>query len=256
MSLFRFSLPLRGARLVGVLATAAVVGALLATLVVRGGTDPANAATKTTGDRTIQVVGSGTVEVTPDRAILVAGVQVDGDDASQTASAAATKLNALIQAFRNAGIPAERLQSSGLQIDPRYTGDMQEKIVGFRASAQVTVTIDDVSKVGAILDAARGGGANQIQPVQWTLKSMSAAQRNALAEAAQDGIGQAGAVARGAGVGVGRLLSMSTDNSQGPQPLYDRAALQAAPSPGGDATPTAPGLIAVTATVTMTFAMS
>jgi uncharacterized protein len=254
MSLFRFSLPLRGARLVGVLATAAVVGALLAMLVVRGGTDPANAATKTSADRTITVVGSGTVEVAPDRAILVAGIQIDGDDASQTASAAATKLNALLQAFRNAGIPAERLQSSGLQIDPRYTGDMQEKIVGFRASAQVTVTIDDVSKVGAILDAARGGGANQIQPVQWTLKNFSAAQRNALAEAAQDGIGQAGAVARGAGVGVGRLVSMSTDNSQGPQPLYDRAALQAAPA--ADSTPTAPGLITVTTTVSMTFAMS
>ena len=68
-------------------------------------------------------------------------------------------------------------------------------------------------------------------------------------------IGQASALARGAGVQVGRLLSMSTE-SQGPQPYFDRAAA-AAPAPGGaDSTPTAPGLISLTATVTMTFAMS
>ncbi|MBW8855985.1 MAG: SIMPL domain-containing protein, partial [Bradyrhizobium sp.] len=122
----------------------------------------------------------------------------------------------VLNALKAAGIPDQRLQSSGLQVDARYSGDMQEKIVGFRATGQVTVTIDDISKVGAVIDAARGAGANQIQPVQWTLKNQASSQRDALGEAAQDGIAQAGALAKGAGVGVGRLISMSTE-TQGPQ---------------------------------------
>jgi uncharacterized protein YggE len=246
-------LSLRRARLGVIVAAAALAGGLLAAAFATGGADPANAATpaKPSG-RTIQVVGTATVEVAPDRAILIAGIQVDGDDASATAGIAATRLNNLLRALGAAGIPDERLQTSGLQVDPRYAGDMQERIVGFRATGQVTVTIDDVSKVGALIDAARGAGANSIQPIQWTLKNPSAAQRQALAQAAQDGIGQAGALARGAGVQAGRLLSMSTEN-QGPEPLYDRAAALAAP--GGESTPTAPGLIPVTANVTMVFAM-
>jgi uncharacterized protein YggE len=246
--------PLRGARLGAVIAAAAVAGALIAALVASSGASPAEAATPSGSSRTITVVGSGTVDVAPDRAILVAGIQLDGNDASQTASQAATKLSALLAALKAAGIPDQQLQTSGLQVDPRYSGDMQQTIVGFRATGQVTVTIDDISKVGAVIDAARGAGANQIQPVQWTLKSPAASQRDALADAAQDGIGQAAALAKGAGVGVGRLISMTTENQNPPQPLFDRAALAAPSAP--DATPVAPGLIEVDATVTMTFAMS
>jgi uncharacterized protein len=244
----------RGSLLLALGLLAAIV--LAALLLDRGGA----AAAATTPDpaaRTVQVTGRATFDVAPDRATFTVGVERDADEAEAARSRAARDLAAVVAALRGAGLPADALQGQGLRVEPRYSDPDETRVVGYRASADVAVTVDDVSRVGAVIDAATGAGAARVADVTWTLKDPAAVTRAALARAAQDGTAQAKALAQGAGVALGDLQTMEVGGDD-PAPLESDAAYRAVPSPGAPSTPTVvpAGTLTGNVTVTMTFALA
>ncbi len=157
-------------------------------------------------------------------------------------------------ALRTAGIPQARIQTSNLSVQPVFAPPRPEqrdgqRITGYRVSNTVSVRVEDLTKVGPLLDALVRSGANELFGVLFSVADpkqlLETARRNAVADAQ----GRAQTLAAAAGVRLGSVLAMHEGQADIPRPMLRSAqAMDFAP-----AVPVAAGEQAVRAAVTMVF---
>ncbi|MFC4544113.1 SIMPL domain-containing protein [Halosolutus amylolyticus] len=125
----------------------------------------------TTTDETeyeIAVSADGQVETDPDRATVSVGIEARGDTAEAVRDELATRSEPLREAFDDLGLPDENVEEGRYRVHPdrdrEGTGD------GFRGSRSFHLTIDDVDRVGEVVDAAIEAGADDVGRVNFTLQ--------------------------------------------------------------------------------------
>ena len=215
----------------------------------------AQAAEAMMAQRTITVSGDAEVASKPDQARLSAGVVTQADTAAAALTANSTAMNRVFAALRMAGIPENRMQTSNFSVQPQYPPfrpDNQEpqRIIGYQVSNNVTVVVDDLTKVGPTLDALVRSGANQLGGIQFTIADPKPLAERARTLAVVDGAAKARTLATAAGVTLGPLMSIQETSSVRPVPVFAMARAVAA-----EATPIAEGEERVGVNVTMTYAI-
>ncbi len=70
------------------------------------------------------------------------------------------------------------------------------KIIGYEVKNTVTVSIKDLSQVGAVIDAATKAGANSVEGIAFVLRENSPAQGDALALATRQAMTKAESIAQ------------------------------------------------------------
>jgi uncharacterized protein len=204
---------------------------------------------------TIQVTGQARVSETPDRVYIDIGVTTQARKSEAAASQNAARLSAVIAAVKRAAGSGAQLTTTEYSISPDYSYPPHgaATITGYTASNVLQVRLDDLRKIGAVLDAATQAGSNNVQDIRFALRDEQAPRTQALRAAALDARQDAQALADALGLRVVRVLSV---NEQGPAVvppprIYMQARVfaqaQAAPS-----TPVERGTIAVSASVTLT----
>lgn len=207
--------------------------------------------------RTIAVTGTGTIELTPDRAIVTLAVETQAGTAQEAARLNAQRMDAVITAVRRAGIPEARIRTTGYQLHPEYRHerDREPTLIGYRASNRVMVTVDSIPRVGPIIDTAIGAGANRVDGLHFGLRDPETSRQQALRLAVDNARQTAQTLAAAAGVGVGEPIQISVAGAWAPPP-------PAPPMPGVrmDAqaveTPIQPGQVSFSATVNIVYAMT
>ena len=232
---------------------AALAGAMA--LLAGAAFSSAQAAEAMMAPRTITVSGDAEVASKPDQARLSAGVVSQADTAAAALTANSTAMNRVFAALRMAGIPENRMQTSNFSVQPQYPPfrpDNQEppRIVGYQVSNNVTVVVDDLTKVGPTLDALVRSGANQLGGIQFTIADPKPLAERARTLAVVDGAAKARTLATAAGVTLGPLMSIQDTSSVRPVPVFAMARAMAA-----EATPIAEGEERVGVNVTMTYAI-
>jgi hypothetical protein len=205
---------------------------------------PANASTVT-------VQGYGSAEGRPDELTISLGVQTQASTASVALSTNSTKANALIVKLEADGVSEQDLQTSGLTVQPVYTGPKQ-LITSYQVMNTVTVTLYDLAEAGKIIDdAARAAGnAIVVNGIAFSVKDDTALLGQARAAAVRQALGQAQVMAAAAGMSLGHLCSL-VDNSSEPPPLtLDTGVPARATAPS---TPVQTGEEQVTADVTAVY---
>ncbi|HEX2591827.1 MAG TPA: SIMPL domain-containing protein [Rhizomicrobium sp.] len=202
--------------------------------------------------RVLTVSGHGEASGAPDQATLSAGVTTQARTAAEALSENAAKMNALFSALKKIGVPDKKMQTSNFNVSPEYandnTGNTPPRIVGYQVSNQVTVTLDDVKKVGPTLDTLVASGANQINSVGFGIDDPKTLLTSARGDAVADARLRAETYAKAAGVSLGNILSIS-DSSVSiapPVPMYRAMAMDKAA-----ASPIAAGEETVSADVTI-----
>jgi len=211
-------------------------------------------------ERTITVTGTGVVDREPDQAVIMLAVENMARTADAAAQANAETMERVIAALRRLGLDRDRIRTVSYQLHPEYARDeprpgqpYEPRIVGYRAMNMVRVTLDDIARVGEVIDAALGAGANRVTGLSFQLRDPERARIDALALAVQNARGEAQALADALGETLGPALDVST-TGRIPQPVpymmdavAARAELAAAP------TPIEPGTLRVEATVTIVY---
>jgi hypothetical protein len=203
--------------------------------------------------RTIVVNGEGDVTGKPDQARLSAGVVTQASTAAAALAANSTAMNRVFAALKTLGIPDTKIQTSNFSVQPQYPPfrpDAPEprNIVGYQVSNQASVIVEDLSKLGAALDALVKSGANQLGGVAFSIANPKPLAERARSLAVADAMAKAKTLAMAAGVNLGPLLSIQEGTVFTPAPRFEaRAALAAAPPP------VAIGEESVTVNVTMTY---
>lgn len=187
---------------------------------------------------TLTVTGEGVTDVVPDMATLTMGVTTTGTTAAEALSANSTALAAVLDRLRAAGIEDRDIQTTGLSVNPNWTGyDSSSslsgpKIADYTATNGVTVRIRALEGLGAVLDAAVADGANTMNGLSFGLQDPRPAMDAARSAAVEDAAAKARLMAEGADVTLGPILSITEGGGYGgPAPMYKDAALSAAPVP-------------------------
>jgi uncharacterized protein len=205
---------------------------------------------------TVTVQGNGSVEGTPNQAILSLGVQTQAATAAAAMNANATKSNALVKVMETDGVPVADLQTSGLSIQPNYN-NAGTVITSYQVTNSVTVTLNNLALSGTIIDdAARvAGNAVRVDGITFALKNETALLGEARAAAVEQAVGQARVMASAAGTTLGPLCSLQDNSSlPGPQPVFPEFAAASARSAAP--TPIEAGSEQVTANVTVVYQLN
>jgi uncharacterized protein YggE len=183
---------------------------------------PAHADPAPTQPRTITVSGKGEVKAVPDQAILTAGVVSQAASAGDALAANRRAMNTIFATLKRQGIPDKSIQTFGFNISPQYeTGPHARAmhIVNYQVSNNVSITIDDVSKIGFAIDALVASGANSMGGISFTVRDPKPLQRQARDAAVKDAIDKAQTYAQAAGLTLGPISQINEGGEQTPRPL-------------------------------------
>jgi hypothetical protein len=126
------------------------------------------------------------------------------------------------------------------------------RVKGYVARNQVEVRVDDLKKLGAVLDAAGTSGATSMAGLRFDITDRAAVEREALKLAVQDAMARVRAMAAGAGVTAGAIVRID-DQYQASPPVYAMRAMGAGAGGGERAeTPVSPGELEIRAQVMVT----
>ncbi len=204
-----------------------------------------------------QIVAQGTadVRVPSDRATIRFGVQFQAADARAAQGRVNEQMQRVIQAVRRLEIPQERIRTERLELFPVYEAPMpgreyNPRLVGFRAANLVSVELENPARLGPVIDAAVGAGANSVEGIEFSVANEAPHRAHALQQASQEAQGKAKAIAAALGVTLNRLLEAREGGVDvtPPRPLlFARAAMAD--------TPVQPGEVIVHASVTVRYSI-
>ncbi len=93
----------------------------------------------------ITVSGYGTVDTYPDEVIVRLAVVTQADDAKSASDENIKKMDAVLTALDELGIPEEDVVTSGYRVQPRYNWrEDEEKLIGFQVRNSLVITLKNI----------------------------------------------------------------------------------------------------------------
>jgi len=206
----------------------------------------------------IRVTGDARVTAKPDRVQIDIGVTTRAAQSQDAASQNARQVDAVLAAVRKATGPAAVLRTISYSLNPTYQyhpNGEEPTITGYSAVNVVQVTLDDLAKIGTVIDSATLAGANHVQGIQFTLRDQDAVRAEALRQAATRARAEADVLAAALALKVVRVLSVE-ENSPRVVPVRAYMGAPRTTAVTATATPVEAGTLDVTADVMLTVEVS
>jgi hypothetical protein len=207
------------------------------------------------------VTGEGKVEAKPDSATVRLGVVARAATAELVKSQLNTNINKVIESVKGLGVAEDKIKTENFNIYPEY-GEVkpllpgtqpvdQNRISGYTANTNITVTVDTAELANQIIDIGTASGANQVGGVDFQVKDKNAALNQAREMAVKDAKQKAEDAARIAGFKLGKIINYS----EGQNGDYPRPLAMAADKAQGGSVPTnvQPGTNEIAVTVILSY---
>lgn len=206
----------------------------------------------------VQLSVTETVKAKPDIAEVSAGVSSDAPTAVAAMGANAKAMTAVIARIKALGIDQDDIQTTGVNLSPRYDYDnttRRQIFRGYTVSNRVSVTLREIDRTGPVLDALVAAGATDISGPNFSIDDDTAAKAQAREAAMKRAEGMARNYASWAGYANVRLLEVSENVfANQPQPMMrDAMKVQAV---SAESTPIEPGMVGSSVTVSVTYEMT
>lgn len=209
-------------------------------------------------DRTpvIVVTGTAIVHAAPDRAFLTLAVESRDPNPGAAQRRNAGVMDAVFAKLKGSGIAPDALRTLSYELQEDFDYETGKRVSkGFLARNAIEVRLDDLARIGEVIDLATAAGANSVGGVRFDVKDRTAIEREALSRATADARSRADAVATGGGVRVGRLIRIEERGGFAPPPPPGPFLAKAAMDESAPQTPILPGEIEVRAEVVLTAAL-
>lgn len=159
----------------------------------------------------IRVSGHAAVSLSADTAVLQIGVNTRKSTVQEAQAENTNLMNAVILAIREAGVGEKDVSTSQFDVYSAFDYKLDEQgnevsIPCYQVSNMLSVTIRDLSILGAVLDAAMAAGANTTYGIQFSSSLENEAYQKALTRAVEDAAVKAQVLATAAGKQLGDLV--------------------------------------------------
>ena len=212
------------------------------------------------GYQGIIVNGEGTTAVQPDIARVNLGLEAEAATAKEAQRKNADQMAKIVAGLKALGLAEKDIQTTEFNLFPnrQYDKDSgQDKLVGYRATNQVTVTIRDLKKLGQVIDGSIQHGANTVNSVAFSVETPGKWREKAIAKAVAEARSKAEAMAKASGVRIRKIIAI-TESTIDIRPFqadfgYKRAEVLQAGADMAANTPMEPGNVKLTANVQISF---
>lgn len=186
--------------------------------------------------RSLSVSAIGSVAAEPDTARIQAGVVSEADTAKEAIARNGATMIKVMEGLKAAGIAARDMQTSALQVEPRYTQAKDGRaatISGYRVVNQLRLTVGNVKMLGEILDQAIQLGANQVSGISLDVANAETLKDEARKQAIANARRRAELYAAAAGVELGQVMQIAEGAGEARPPMAPRALAASAPIEAG-----------------------
>ena len=201
----------------------------------------------------VTVTGVASMEAAPDTASVNIEVLGRGDTADAAAAEAARKMANIKRALLGLNITRDQIENTYYYLNPMYGDKM--KVIGYSATNSVKIEINDINKLGEVIDKLTAAGADSVNNVSCSVSNRSLLQNQLLGQAVANARQQAAVVASAAGRNLGRLTNANIQ-SVNDYDLVSRNVMMKAADGAGEATRIEPKNIKIKVRVECSFAMS
>jgi uncharacterized protein len=204
----------------------------------------------------VVTTGEAVVQRAPDRAFVAIASEARAKTSRDAQRQNADTMSAVRQRLTQAGVATDAVRTLGIDLQQEFDFPQGRRVPReYVARNTIEVRIDDLARVGDVLDAAVQAGATSSGGVRFDLRDRSGAEREALRLAVADARARADAAAAGAGRSIDRIVKIE-DTRDGPviipRPMVGvMARAEASATP----TPVEAGTIEIRARVTLTASM-
>lgn len=224
----------------------------------------------TTPPHSIAVAGEAEVYLPPDYATIELGVVTQAPLVGDALAENSARMTQVIAAIRASGILDKDIHTSTFLIQPKYEKMDQgnydteqfRTITGYYISNKVTVTVRDMTKIAAIIDASVKAGANASGNVNFQIDSLTAHLDEARRKAIETARHKAEVLTQAAHVNLGSAISITdneadvsyNDETRGYN-YYGNGVETVVVTASRVPTPIEPGLISIISKVTIVYAL-
>jgi hypothetical protein len=200
----------------------------------------------------VVTTGEGTIKRAPDRAWVTISAESRARSPREAQKMNADAMSAVMARLKSSGLQGDAVQTSSYDLQPEFDYvNGRQTLRDYVARNSLQVRVDDLPRLGDILDASVGSGATAVSGVRFDLQDRTAAEREALKLAVADARARAEAAVSGAGMRVDRVLRIEEQRS-GPMPPPRPVIMAMRAEAAEPATPIAPGELEIRAQVTLT----
>src|SRR5918992_6339372 len=157
--------------------------------------------------RTISVTGQGSTVAANDTARVGFGVEARGATRPVALRRSSARLREVLAALRRLGVEDPDLRTRGVTV-VRRRDRRGRRLPGYIARGGATAIVRDVSRTGAVVDAAVEAGAASVAGPRFFIDDPNAALHRALVAAFRDARTKAAALAAEAGLTLGQAISI------------------------------------------------
>ena len=202
----------------------------------------------------VKVHGDGAVSARPDRVQMDVGVISQGATSQQATDANAKQSRAVIDQLQTI-VAARDITTVNFSVNPNYEYPKDggpPTVLGYTANNTVRVSLDDLSKLRQVIEAATKSGASNVNRLNFMLRDEAAVRAQALEKAATQARAGAEALAASLKLKLGRVLRLEEEQPVVVSPGR-QVELPAGKTQPVEMTPVEPGQIEIHASVTLTF---
>src|SRR5262245_10165107 len=200
----------------------------------------------------VVTTGQALITAIPDRAFVTVAAESRSKNSADAQRQNADAMTAVIQRLTQAGIQKDAMRTIAYDLQPDFDfSNGRQTLRGYVARNTVEVRVDVIDRVGAVLDAAAGGGATSISGIRFDVKNRETMERDALRQAVADARARADAAAAGAGRAIDRVVRIEEVT----MPEQPRPMMRMAIAEQSAVTPIAPSTVEIHARVTLTAAL-
>jgi uncharacterized protein len=186
----------------------------------------------------VVTTGEGVIKRAPDRAWVTIAAESRGKTPAEVQKLNADAMTAVMAKLKSAGLSGDAIRTSAYELRPEFDyANNRQTLRGYVVRNAVEVRVDDLAKLGDILDTSVGAGATSVSGIRFDLKDRAGAEQTALQQAA--------------GMKVDRVMRIDVNRQSAMPPPRPMVAMRAEMAQSAE-TPIAPGELEVRATVTMT----
>lgn len=180
---------------------------LVASLLALASSAAAQTLTPLANEPVVVMTGEGLVKAAPDQGWVTLATESRSKNPKDAQAANTAAMTSVQQKLIAAGIPKDAIRtlSYDLQLESDWVNGRQVPR-GYVARNLIEVRLDDLSRVGEVIDLAVTSGANSVHGVRFDLKNRESLEREALKRATADARARAEAAAAGAGRSVDRVI--------------------------------------------------
>ena len=198
--------------------------------------------------------GEAVVRQAPDRAFVTVTVEARAKSPRDAQRQNAEAMTAVQQRLAQARVAKDAIRTLGYDLEQEFDFTNGRRVPReFVARNSIEVRVDEIARVGELLDVVVQGGATSVSGVRFDVQDREKIERDALRLAVVDARRRAEAAVAGAGRTLDRIIRI--DDSREPGVIPMPRAMMTMKAADAPQTPIEPGLVEIRARVTLTASM-